>query len=31
MLELPLERGDSELVIAVSESFGGWGVMARLI
>jgi hypothetical protein len=30
-VELPLERGDNELLIAVSESFGGWGLMARLI
>jgi len=30
-LELPLEQGDNELAIAVAESFGGWGVMARLI
>ena len=27
---LPLERGENDLVIAVSESFGGWGVQARL-
>jgi hypothetical protein len=26
---LPLERGDNELIIAVSEDFGGWGVQAR--
>lgn len=26
---LPLEAGDNELAIAVSESFGGWGVQAR--
>ena len=26
---LPLEQGPNELVIAVSESFGGWGVQAR--
>jgi hypothetical protein len=26
---LPLREGDNELVIAVSETFGGWGVMAR--
>lgn len=25
---LPLKKGDNELWIAVSESFGGWGVMA---
>jgi hypothetical protein len=30
-LQLPLEPGANELVLAVSESFGGWGVMARLI
>ena len=28
-LYLPLERGDNELVVAVSEDFGGWGVQAR--
>jgi len=27
---LPLEEGDNDLVIAVSESFGGWGLKARL-
>ena len=27
---LPLEEGPNELVIAVSEDFGGWGVQARL-
>jgi hypothetical protein len=27
---LPLDAGDSELVVAVSEDFGGWGVQARL-
>jgi hypothetical protein len=26
---LPLEAGDNGLAIAVSESFGGWGVQAR--
>ena len=26
---LPLEAGPNELVIAVSEDFGGWGVQAR--
>ncbi len=26
---LPLEAGRNELVIAVSEDFGGWGVQAR--
>jgi len=29
-LYLPLAAGDNELVIAVSEDFGGWGVQARL-
>lgn len=29
-LYLPLVEGDNELVLAVSESFGGWGVQARL-
>jgi hypothetical protein len=27
---LPLERGDNELVLAVSEVFGGWGLMGQL-
>ena len=26
---LPLQAGQNELVLAVSESFGGWGVQAR--
>ena len=28
-LHLPLEAGDNELAIAVSEDLGGWGVQAR--
>ncbi|MCP4157439.1 MAG: hypothetical protein GY757_57545 [bacterium] len=28
-LYLPLEKGKNELIIAVSESFGGWGIKAR--
>jgi hypothetical protein len=28
-LYLPLEAGENELVAAVSEHFGGWGVRAR--
>lgn len=28
-LHLPLRAGDNELSVAVSESFGGWGVQAR--
>ncbi len=28
---LPLEKGDNELVVAVSEDFGGWGVQARVV
>jgi hypothetical protein len=28
-LYLALEPGDNELVVAVSEDFGGWGVQAR--
>ena len=28
-LQLPLEAGRNELVLAVSEDFGGWGVQAR--
>jgi glyoxylase-like metal-dependent hydrolase (beta-lactamase superfamily II) len=27
---LPLQEGENELCIAVTEAFGGWGVMARL-
>jgi hypothetical protein len=27
---LPLRQGENELVIAVSEAFGGWGLIARL-
>jgi hypothetical protein len=30
-LFLPLVEGDNNLVVAVSEDFGGWGVQARLI
>ena len=26
---LPLQAGQNELVLAISESFGGWGVQAR--
>jgi hypothetical protein len=29
-LYLPLEAGENELVIAVSEDLGGWGLQARL-
>lgn len=29
-LYLPLREGENELWLAVSESFGGWGIMARL-
>ena len=29
-LYLPLEEGDNELIFVVSESFGGWGLVARL-
>ena len=28
---LPLEEGANELLVAVSEDFGGWGVQARLV
>ena len=31
VIYLPLRAGANELVFAVSESFGGWGVTARLI
>jgi hypothetical protein len=27
----PEEAGRNELVVAVSEDFGGWGVQARLV
>ncbi|TNE62209.1 MAG: hypothetical protein EP335_12990 [Alphaproteobacteria bacterium] len=27
---LPLQAGENELVIAISEAFGGWGIMAAL-
>ena len=27
---LPLERGDNEVLLAVTDGFGGWGLMARL-
>ena len=27
---LPLDEGENELLVAVSEDFGGWGVQARL-
>ncbi|HVX52080.1 MAG TPA: hypothetical protein VHB48_18115 [Chitinophagaceae bacterium] len=27
---LNLKKGDNEVVFAISEDFGGWGVMARL-
>ena len=27
---LPLKKGENELMFAVSESFGGWGIMARI-
>jgi hypothetical protein len=29
-LYLPLDKGENEVVVAVSEDFGGWGVQARL-
>ena len=29
-LYLPLRRGDNELLLAISDAFGGWGVMGRL-
>ena len=29
-LYLPLVPGENELVLAVSENFGGWGLQARL-
>lgn len=28
---LPLKRGRNEVLIAVTEAFGGWGVMAELL
>ena len=30
-LHLPLEAGDNDLVVAVAEGFGGWGLQARLL
>jgi hypothetical protein len=27
---LPLEAGTNELVVAVTEAFGGWGLVARI-
>ena len=27
---LPLEKGDNEIWIAVTEAFGGWGIMGQL-
>ena len=27
---LPLEKGDNELWIAVTEAFGGWGIIGRI-
>jgi len=27
---LPLRAGDNELLLAVAEVFGGWGITARL-
>jgi len=30
-LYLPLEAGDNELAVIVSDSFGGWGVMGRFL
>jgi hypothetical protein len=27
---LPLERGDNEVLLAVSDGFGGWGLIGRL-
>ncbi len=29
-LYLPLVAGENELVVAVSEDFGGWGIQAKL-
>lgn len=29
-LHLPLEAGEHELVVAVTDAFGGWGLMARM-
>ena len=28
---LPLKRGDNEVAVLVAHSFGGWGLMGRLI
>ena len=27
---LPLRAGENELILAISDGFGGWGVMGRL-
>jgi hypothetical protein len=27
---LPLRRGDNELIVVITEEFGGWGLMARI-
>jgi hypothetical protein len=29
-LYLPLEEGENEILFAVSETFGGWGIMVQL-
>lgn len=29
-VQAPLKKGANEVVFAVSETFGGWGIMARL-
>jgi hypothetical protein len=28
---LPLKAGENEIWIAVSEAFGGWGIMDRIV
>jgi hypothetical protein len=30
-LYLPLQAGDNEVAVLLSDSFGGWGIMGRLV
>ena len=30
VLNLPLRKGENELLLAITEAFGGWGLIARL-
>ena len=29
-IHLPLKQGENEVLLAVSETFGGWGIISRL-